>query len=284
MTTNKPLNHCVEMKLSDDQLIGAARLAILENPNNAPDKNGKSIEDINSYKMAVQVKKKWSNGRILRVRFLDGEPFVHEKVKEYANQWSRYANIKFQFGNDPNAEIRISFKHPEGGYWSYVGTDNLSIPKDEATMNFEGFNRNTKEEEFSRVVLHEFGHCIGVSHEQSNPAANIPWDVPAVYRYYEKRGWSKQKVDQNVLSKLAPEGVAFTTHDKLSIMQYPVDNELTLGDYEIGWNTTLSETDKKFISQMYPIGSEDVLNSEIEDITIKAASLNDTKNPIEEQS
>ncbi|PRS59931.1 matrixin family metalloprotease [Bacillus pumilus] len=284
MTTNKTLNHCAQMRLPDDQLIEAARLAILENPDNAPEKNGKPNVDIKSYKMALHVKKKWSNGRILRVRFLDGEPFVHKKVKEYANQWSRYANIKFQFGNDPNAEIRISFK--QKGYWSYLGTDNLSIPQNRATMNFEGFSINTKEEEFSRVVLHEFGHCIGLAHEQSSPGADIPWDKDAVYDYYAKRGWPRQMVDHNVLSKLDPNEVVYTTHDKLSIMQYPVPEELTIGDYKIGWNTTLSNTDKQFISKMYPIESEDVLNSEIEDITTaKVASLeNDTKNPIEEQS
>jgi len=286
MTTDKTLDHCVQINVSDDQIIEAARLAILENPDNGPHSDVKSAGDITSFEMAVQVQKKWSNGRTLRVRFLGGDSFVQEKVKGYANQWSRYANIKFKFGNDPNAEIRISFHHPKGGYWSYVGTDNLSIrDKNEPTMNFEGFNRNTSEDEFRRVVLHEFGHCIGVSHEQSNPSANIPWDKPAVYAYYAARGWSKEMVDHNVLAKLNPEGVAFTPHDKLSIMQYPVPNQLTIGNYEIGWNTNLSETDKRFIGQMYPLGTRDVQDAEIEDTAFKVASLdNDTQSSFEERS
>jgi hypothetical protein len=41
-------------------------------------------------------------------------------------------------------------------------------------------------------------------------------------------------------------------HDPKSIMQYPVSNELTTGDFEIGWNTELSEMDKNFIAEMYP--------------------------------
>ncbi len=97
------------------------------------------------------------------------------------------------------------------------------------------------------LFLHEFGHCIGISHEQASPGANIPWDKPAVYRYYaENSGWSKEMVDQNVLAKLNPQGVSFTPHDSKSIMQYPVPNELTIGDFEIGWNTSLSEIDKIF--------------------------------------
>ncbi|MRB60561.1 matrixin family metalloprotease [Bacillus thuringiensis] len=255
MTTNQPLNHCVQMNLPDDQIIEAARLAIQENPDNAPDTDEVSADSIDSFEMALVIGKKWRNGRTLRVRFLDGDPAVHEKVKRYANEWSRYANLKFAFGNDPDAEIRVSFQHPQGGYWSYVGTDNLlpNIPRNEATMNLQGFNSNTSETELSRVVLHEFGHCIGVSHEQSNPAANIPWDKEAVYRYYSERyHWSKEMVDRNVLAKLDPRVTAHTPHDPKSIMQYPVPNALTIGDYEIGWNTTLSEVDKRFIGQMYP--------------------------------
>ncbi|SCN42212.1 Uncharacterized protein BCRIVMBC938_06247 [Bacillus wiedmannii] len=35
-------------------------------------------------------------------------------------------------------------------------------------------------------------------------------------------------------------------------MQYPVPNELTIGDYEVGWNKHLSELDGKFIQELYP--------------------------------
>lgn len=272
---NQTLKHCVERRLSDDQKIDSARLAILENPENSSIKSN----EVENLEMAIEVNKKWSNGRTLRVRFMGGSPFVQEKVKKYANQWSRFANIKFSFGNDPDAEIRISFK--KDGHWSYIGTDNLSVPKNQATMNFEGFNERTQESEFSRVVIHEFGHCIGISHEQSSPAANIPWDVEAVYKYYADRGWSSEIVDHNVLAKHPAEGFAFTPHDHQSIMQYPVPNELTIGDYEIGWNTKLSDTDKRFIGQMYPLGhrlpqSEEVtyLKPDVAAVAMKSDSQN----------
>ncbi|MED2985272.1 Tolloid-like protein 1, partial [Bacillus thuringiensis] len=146
---------------------------------------------------------------------------------------------------------RVSFQHP--GYWSYVGTDCLTIPQDRPTMNLEGFNSNTSETALSRVVLHQFGHVLGLGEEHHNPENNIPWDKEAVYRYYiERLGWSKATVDSNVFAKLDPRETAHTPHDPKSIMQFPVPNELTIGDYEIGWNTTLSEVDKRFIGQMYP--------------------------------
>ena len=35
-------------------------------------------------------------------------------------------------------------------------------------------------------------------------------------------------------------------------MLYPVDNRLTIGDFEIGWNTELSDVDKQYIGTIYP--------------------------------
>jgi hypothetical protein len=35
-------------------------------------------------------------------------------------------------------------------------------------------------------------------------------------------------------------------------MLYAIPNELTIGDYEVGWNTTLSAEDKTFIGKEYP--------------------------------
>jgi serralysin len=59
--------------------------------------------------------------------------------------------------------------------------------------------------------------------------------------------------DANVFKRYKKSEVHFTQqHDPKSIMQYPVPNELTIGDFEIGWNTELSEMDKIFIAKMYP--------------------------------
>ena len=41
-------------------------------------------------------------------------------------------------------------------------------------------------------------------------------------------------------------------------MLYAIPNELTIGDYEVGWNRQLSEVDKEFISTMYPLEEKPV--------------------------
>ena len=57
-------------------------------------------------------------------------------------------NLKFNFVDNPFANIRINFDI-NAGSWSYLGKDALNIPYNKATMNFGWFNIAT--------VLHEFG-------------------------------------------------------------------------------------------------------------------------------
>jgi len=201
---------------------------------------------------AVIIGKLWKPGMTLRVRFLDGDPTVQQRLQPYAHEWSKYANIKFEFGNDPNAEIRISFK--QRGSWSYLGTDALGIARNQATMNYGWLTPTTADDEYSRVVVHEFGHALACIHEHQNPAAEIPWDKPAVYRYYggPPNNWTKQQVDINLFQTYDEETTNFSAFDPKSIMLYPVPNEFTIGDFEVGWNRVLSETDKQFIATNYP--------------------------------
>ena len=98
-----------------------------------------------------------------RVRFLGGNPELQQKVAAVAQQWSQFANIRFDFGNDPVAEIRVAFI-PGKGSWSAVGTDSLGflgVLTNQPTMNFGWLTNASSAEEISRVVLHEFGHALG---------------------------------------------------------------------------------------------------------------------------
>ncbi len=205
----------------------------------------------------------WPNGSTLTVKFLGGSSFVRNKTMQYANQWSNYVNIRFRFINDGKADINVRF-NSDGTSWSMIGTDvkNLEALRrlgeffagDIATVNFGWFDDTTPDEEFSRVVLHEFGHVLGFVHEQSHPDASIPWDREAVYRYFSgpPNNWSRDKIDREVLSKYNRMQTQFSNYDASSIMQYPVDNSLTIGDFAIGWNTRLSQTDKDFSRIIYP--------------------------------
>ncbi|KAH7123446.1 hypothetical protein B0J13DRAFT_628567 [Dactylonectria estremocensis] len=246
-------------------------LAVQENPANghliteaAPgeeEEQGEShkAEDTNDIgRLAVETRKRWRNGKTLRVKFLNGSDRVRRKVRQYANIWTQYANINFQFVDAGEAEIRINFdlNFPDGGgFWSNFGTDSLGVAANRQTMNFGGFNDQTSEETFSSIVLHEFGHALGCHHEHQSPNAHIQWNEPFViaemWRTQNPR-WVEAKTRFNIFNWYSEKDVKATQLDGRSIMAYHVPAEWTLNGFTMDSNTQLSETDKLFIARMYP--------------------------------
>jgi hypothetical protein len=107
---------------------------------------------------------KWNSGDIITVSFLDGDPGVQKRVQDAAKTWTgqNMARLTFDFRKNTNDTfIRISFKKP--GSWSVLGTTCKRIlDKNQATMNFGWLTPNSTDDELRRVVLHEFGHALGV--------------------------------------------------------------------------------------------------------------------------
>jgi hypothetical protein len=148
---------------------------------------------------------------------ISASAFVKAKIEQWANTWTEFANLKFNFVDSGNADIRVEVN--PGGSWSYIGTGAKTISQDHQTMNFGWFNDQTADDEFSRVVIHEFGHAIGLIHEMSSPVANIPWNKPVVYDYYLKsNGWDKAEVDAQVFAVALQANTIETRFDRTSIM------------------------------------------------------------------
>jgi hypothetical protein len=215
---------------------------------------------------AIYTASKWTPGQTIRIKFLNGDSYLQEKVKLYANYWTRFANIKFEYVSiAENADVKIGFKwNNDGASWSALGKQCQYYAQDTPSMNFGWFDANTTQTELIRTILHEFGHLVGLIHEHQSPDGNILWNKPVVYEYYQKNsGWTSDKVDANIFNKYSGTQTNYSTYDNLSIMHYPIDASFTTNGYSVGLSTDLSSTDKMFTTKMYPFPIQSNLRQEM---------------------
>ena len=199
---------------------------------------------------------KWSQGEQITVSFLDGSPIVQEKVKRVAQEWVQpgRANLTLVFRHDTNdTDIRVSFRYK--GSWSTIGTSCRQVTDTtQPTMNYGWLNENSTDEEVKRVVLHEFGHALGLIHEHQNPGGEIQWDRQAVINDLSSppNNWSLEVIEHNMFEPYAKHETNYTALDASSIMMYPIPSNWTRDGFSVDLNSELSSADQEFVREQYP--------------------------------
>jgi hypothetical protein len=205
-------------------------------------------------KAALQKNAKWQSGDRITVAFLEGEKDLRRRVQQVAKEWTKpgMANLRIDFVDGADALVRIAFMQGEGS-WSTVGTTCKQVKRGDPTMNYGWLHAGSTDEEVRSVVLHEFGHALGLIHEHQSPAAGIKWNRDAVIRELSQppNSWSVEEIEFNVLKPLTENETNHTTFDPKSIMVYPVPASWTMDGFSTGENGTLSDRDQRFIREQY---------------------------------
>jgi hypothetical protein len=248
---------CTPKALPKRLLVRAAETARQINPINAPAlgplaavSGGFQVADPLS--IAVLTSKYWGpTSRQLTVSFMERTPAdLKARIISHMNAWTQTSGISF-VGTSGTGNVRIS--RGSGGYYSYLGTDILLIPKNRQTMNLQSFTMNTPESEYKRVVRHETGHTLGFPHEHMRKDLVARIDPVKAYKWFlETYGWDKATVDAQVLTPLNEASLIGTPVDQTSIMCYQLPGLITKDGNPIIGGTDINQTDYAFAGKIYP--------------------------------
>lgn len=257
--TKSQIKLCTEMTLPQD-LKTITKLRSMN----------KNTKEYSKFRAIFLKNKQWPVGSEIKIGFLNSPPWnfsvefsngvdpfrkkltmsVKEAIKEIVmTRYQPIVNLKLIFVPDNEAStatIRIYFDNDKGSS-SYIGRDNLYIPSNSPTMRFAWYD--------TAVVLHEFGHALGMGHEHLTPYNNpIEWNLPKLYDYYAgyPNYWDKETVDFNVVDKYKVTQVNGSDYDNDSIMRYSVPSGLTKDGKSIPETLRLSQLDVLYLSNLYP--------------------------------
>lgn len=201
---------------------------------------------------------------LLGVQFL-GAASTEQKAwaQEFAQEWTSehgVPQIHFVFGDVTGHNIRVSF-NTKGGNKSEIGNQALNIADASmATMNLGDVKAGIAKEDIRRVVLHEFGHALGLRHEHQHPQSGFVWMANGtgsvvIAEMKELAGWSASTTRKNIIHtysnsfrcKGAP------GFDYKSVMLYPIPSRWLEGDHVTTYNTTLSDADYDCVKALYKV-------------------------------
>lgn len=219
---------------------------------------------------------KWEQFSEINIKFYNGTEEMQNKIKEIAEEWQQYINVRFKFvptsTPDRKCDIRISFYNKDDPKynkdrmsWSEIGTRAL-LKKRGATANVNMFIYNDPVElnsiDFKAQVLRIFGHILGLINEHQTEMNNIILDEDETYAYFGAYGWDEDQIYKNIIDIIGIRATLGGVYDSTSIMLMYIPDYLILRDpdgdknkplpsFEF-INTELSENDITFIKSMYP--------------------------------
>lgn len=249
---------CTLKELPPELALKAAETAVKINPNNAPPlqtlKAAMPDVDFSPLALSVLTTKYWGSGGVrLTVAFLDNPAAdLRARILSHMNAWGAFSNVQFVESN-VSPQVRITRKAGDG-YWSYLGTDILNVPTNQATMNLASFTMNTSEATFRRVVRHETGHTLGFPHEHLRAEIINGIDrEKAIASFMASQGWSREKVISNVLTPLSQSALISTANaDPNSIMCYSLPGNIMKNGIGIPGGNDIDAQDAQFAGMVYP--------------------------------
>jgi len=242
---------CSPKSLPPHLLLHAAHAAVAHNEANRPMMAMQALVAPTPEQIAVVTGKRWKTGTTLTVNFTEPiDPGLRNLILSHMSAWSSKVNISFAYSTaDPVVRVTLD----GDGYWSYIGTDLLSIPANEPTMSLQGWSTRMPDSECRRVIRHETGHTLGSVHEHARPEIVALLDPAKTTAYFEAtQGWSADMIRQQILTPLDESTLMGTTPNEDSIMCYQFPGDVTISGDPIPGGADITADDMAFLASVYP--------------------------------
>ena len=207
---------------------------------------------------------------VLRVCFFGGSPGLRRFVGSVAKRWVEgRSGLRLDFGkgkgrscrDGDRSHIRISFRR--GASWSLVGMDSINpklVGLTEPSMNLANLTKIKSTKKIRRIILHEFGHALGLEHEHQNPkgACGKAINFQAAMQVFggAPYNWGLDQIQDNMGELTAPGRLVATDFDRKSVMMYALPKKIFQRSARRSCAVTerykLSVTDKRLIGRLYP--------------------------------
>jgi len=104
------------------------------------------------------------------------------------------------------------------------------------------------------VIVHEFGHLLGMIHEHSRADVPFNWNKNAVYAALGQppNSWSHSMVDDQVFTPIQTDAFNGSAYDKNSIMHYYFQPDFFSPPFDVPHTYKLSDLDTVWINHKYP--------------------------------
>jgi len=247
---------CLLRSLPDTMLVAAADKATAINPVNAPPVSNALMASVPGPEavqfLAMLTTKYWGpQPRVLSVSFMETTAVsLQDKIILYMNAWKQSGCVGFK-RTAGQGDVRIS--RGGSGYWSYLGTDILLVPRNQPTMTLQGVVTKSPDDIWSRVVPHEAGHSLGYIHEHLRAEFIRNIDPVKCVAYFQRTyGWSAQMTNQNVLTPLDERTLMGTPADQDSVMAYQLPAQIMRNGEAVRGGTHIIPSDHEFNARVYP--------------------------------
>ena len=193
----------------------------------------------------------WPTGQVITVGFLNGTTEQKVTVLSIAKEWEKHGNILFEAEDYEKAMVRIMFAFGPANF-TYIGNDILKVDSGDFTMQLDQSIFGKNRSQLRKVVLHQFGHVLGMVHEFNPPGQGALWDKAEVSKDFRKAGWSANDIQLNLFGLYTHRITNGWFFDRASIMHLSIALRHLNGGTPAFYNDNISEGDIAWIASRYP--------------------------------